>query len=111
MSSGDDTESSRDTTEQWEVVTQRLYDPETGPDLTTIVIMAVATAEGEAAMDIKEPPLYEAVDIAAVKDALFGSELTDMRGMTSASLEFTYRGHRITIRGDGWVQVSDRTDR
>jgi len=110
MSSGDSEISSDDMTE-WEVVAQRLYEPETGPDLTTMVIKAVAAAEDEPVTEIKEPPLYEAVDIAAVKDALFGSTPTDARGMTDANVTFHYRGYRITVRGDGWVQVSDRIDR
>lgn len=105
--SGYDTEQ---TTEQG-VIEQRLYEPDEGPDLTTVVIEAVAAAEGTPLTSIREPPLYEVVDIAAVHDALFGAKLMDERSVTEGSLDFEYRGFRITIRGDGWVQVDNPVDR
>ncbi|WP_255151564.1 HalOD1 output domain-containing protein [Halorarius halobius] len=94
----------------WGVIEQRAYDPESDQDLTTVVIEAVAAAEDEPVASIKEPLLYEVVDIAAVNDALFGTKLTDTKGVTGGSLDFEYRGFRITVRGDGWVQVAEPTE-
>lgn len=107
MSSEEDTESSRESRTEREVVAQRVYDPASGPDLTSVVIMTIADAEGVPATEIRDPPLYDVVDIAAVKDALFGSTATGSRGMAGGTLEFPYRGYRVTVRGDGWVQVAD----
>lgn len=110
MSSRDD---SMDETEaaEWRVTEQRVYDPAAGPDLTTVVIEAVAAADGVSISRIKDPPLYEVVDIAAVKDALFGPSENGTRGVTGGSLDFEYRGYRITVRGDGWVQVAEPVER
>lgn len=99
------------TTGESEVVEQRLYDPTSGPDLTTVIVEAVAAAEGVDATDIKEPLLYDVVDVAAVKDALFGTGPSDARGMSGGSLTFEYRGFQITVRGDGWVQVAKPRER
>jgi hypothetical protein len=54
--------------------------------------------------------LYEAVDIASVKDALFGVDQHDGREMTDVDVSFNYRGFRVTIRSDGWVQVADQPE-
>jgi hypothetical protein len=105
MSSRDD---SRDVHSEpgWQVVEQRLYEPDGRPDLTTVVVEAVAAVEGVEATDIRKPLLYDVVDIAAVRDALFGPRATDADGVTGGSLAFEYRGLRVTVRGDGWVLVA-----
>ena len=106
----DEFDPSSDMPTEYHVIEQRAYDPIADPDLTTVVIEAVAAAEGVAPTSITEPPLYEVVDIAAVKDALFGAMDPDARAVTSGSLDFEYRGYRITVRGDGWVHVAERPD-
>jgi hypothetical protein len=107
MSSRDDSRSGhRDP--DWQVVEQRLYEPEGRPDLTTVVVEAVAAAEGVEATDIRKPLLYDVVDIAAVRDALFGPRATGADGGTTGSLAFEYRGLRVRVRGDGWVLVARR---
>lgn len=111
MSGHDDSEPSANMQTESHVVEQRAYDPAAGPDLTTVIVEAVAAAEGVEFTSIKEPPLYEVVDIAAVKDALFGATESDTRGVTGGSLDFEYRGYRITVRADGWVQVAESADR
>lgn len=111
MSKRDDSENGSTHAAEWTVLEQRMYEPDDGPDLTTVVIEAVAAAEGKEITSIKEPSLYEAVDITAVKDALFGARLLDERGVAGGSLDFEYRGFRITLRGDGWVQVAEPADR
>lgn len=111
MSGHDDSEPSVDIPTEIHVIEQRMYDPATGPDLTTVIVEAVAVAEGVESTSIKEPPLYEVVDIAAVKDALFGATESDTRGVTGGSLDFEYRGYQITVRDDGWVQVAETADR
>jgi hypothetical protein len=70
-----------------------------GDDAASVrVLDAVADAEQ---MDPARltPPLYAAIDPEAL-DALVGS-FTD----SSARIEFTYRGHAITVTGAGDVDV------
>ncbi|GAB7010732.1 HalOD1 output domain-containing protein [Halorubrum trueperi] len=98
-------EATADTSTTRHVIEQRAYDPAAGPDLTTVIVEAVAAAEGVEMASIKQPSLYEVVDIEAVEDALFGATGPDTRGVTGGSLDFEYRGYQITVHIDGWVQV------
>jgi hypothetical protein len=111
MSRRDDSRENSTPNTKWEVVGQHLYDPTTGPDLATVVIESVAAAEGVDATSITEPILFDVVDITAVKDALFGVSLGAKRNGSGGSFDFEYRGFRITVRGDGWVQVAEPTER
>jgi hypothetical protein len=95
----------------WQVVEQRLYDPEGDTGLTAVIIRAVAAAEGVDAMAVREPVLYDVVDAAALKEALFGDERGAPHDAHGGSLSFEYRDHRVTVRGDGWVHVADPTRR
>lgn len=88
---------------EWEMVTQVPFDPAGSDGLTTTIVHAVADAEGVKPGDIKDPPLYEVVDTAALETALFGSK-TGIRA-SHCSTEFMYRGYRIVVLTDGWVQV------
>lgn len=45
------------------------------------------------------------VDVAALEAALFGSSTINRRDDGNPSVEFMYRGRRIVVRSDGWVQV------
>ncbi|QZP39556.1 HalOD1 output domain-containing protein [Halobaculum magnesiiphilum] len=107
MSERNDSDPTTGKQTEYHVVEQRAYDPADGSDLTTVIIEAVATADGVEKTSIREPPLYEVVDIAAVKDALFGGTEPNIRGATGSSFDFEYRRYRITVRGDGWVQVAE----
>ncbi|WP_224447853.1 HalOD1 output domain-containing protein [Haloprofundus salilacus] len=94
---------------EWEVVTQVPYDPSEADGLTTTIVYAVAEAEDVSPSDIKQPPLYEVVDTAALESALFGSE-SSIRA-TQCSTEFMYRGRRIVVETDGWVIVHEQAER
>lgn len=89
----------------WELVVQLPFDADSGNELTSAVIMAIAEAEGVQPREIKTPPLYEVVDVAALENAFFGSPNIDGSGDGHLSVEFMYRGHRVLVRSDGWVQV------
>ncbi|MFB6107604.1 MAG: HalOD1 output domain-containing protein [Haloplanus sp.] len=95
---------------QWHVVTQRAYDRESPDDLTTIIIGAVADAEGVEMTTIREPALYEVVDTSAIEDSFFGPRVGGERRDSGGSVHFVYRGHRVTVRSDGWVQVAERDE-
>jgi hypothetical protein len=87
---------------------QRLYEPDRGPELVTVIIETVAAVEGVEPTAITNPVLYREVDIESVKDALFGADYHGDRGLNDVSVSFDYRGFRVTIRSDGWVQVADQ---
>lgn len=95
---------------EWEAVVQVPHEPSEGYDLTTTVVYAVAEAEGVAPGDVKSPPLYDVVDAAALDAALFSSDGPPDAGDDVRSTDFMYRGHRVVVRGDGWVVVYGRGD-
>ncbi|WP_255171297.1 HalOD1 output domain-containing protein [Natrononativus amylolyticus] len=89
---------------------QAHYDHDDPQDLTTTIIFAVADAEGVEPPDIKTPPLYDSVDTVAVEEALFGPAARRENHTGDESLTFSYRGHEITVRSDGWVFVGAEAD-
>lgn len=62
------------------------------------VLDAIAAEEGTSPLSF-ETPLYEAIDPDAL-DALVPDEATD------ATVEFTYRGYRVTVRGTDRIQLT-----
>ena len=92
----------------WTFVTQAHYDPDEPRDLTTVIVSAIAEAEGVPIVEVKNPPLYEVVDIAGIDDALFGRPEANLNG-TESSVEFRYNGYKVGIEADGWVTVSSRS--
>lgn len=71
------------------------------------VLKTVAAAEGTDAAGIRDPPLYEVVDTTAIEDGFFGREVAGERRDTVGGVHFQYRGFRVTVRSDGWVQVAE----
>ncbi|MCU4753009.1 hypothetical protein OB919_13655 [Halobacteria archaeon AArc-curdl1] len=89
---------------------QAHYDHDGEQDLTTTIIFAVADAEGVEPPEIKTPPLYDYVDTVAVEEALFGPAARRQNHTGTEELMFSYRGHEITVRSDGWVFVQTTGD-
>lgn len=89
----------------WEQEVQVPFDGSGVHDLTSTIIEAVATVEDVSMTEIKDPPLYEVLDVVTLEDALFGSSDIDHHSREPHVVEFMYRTHRIVIRSDGWVQV------
>ncbi|MFC7137965.1 HalOD1 output domain-containing protein [Halobaculum litoreum] len=94
----------------WTLADQRLFDPASGDGLTTVIVYAVADAEGIAPKHLKHPPLFDVVDTAALEAAFFGNHANDRSHDPNSSTEFMYRGYRVVVRSDGWVQVYERAD-
>lgn len=92
----------------WTFVTQAHFDPTEPRDLTTTIIRAIADAEGVPITDVKNPPIYEVVDIAAIDAALFGRPGANRDG-TESTVEFRYNEYKVTVEEDGWVTVSNRS--
>lgn len=93
---------------EWELTVQVPFDRGELHDLTSAIIVGVAEAEGISPRRVKEPPLYEIVDVAALEEAFFGSPTLAPSNDTFRSVEFMYRGHRIVVRSDAWIQVYRR---
>ncbi|GKZ15996.1 HalOD1 output domain-containing protein [Haladaptatus sp. T7] len=90
-------------------VTQAHYDRESHRDLTTEIIFAIADAEDVVPTEIKDPPLYECVDIAAIEDGFFGKEVAGHTRDSEGSVSFRYNQYHVEVASDGWITVSDPT--
>lgn len=90
---------------KWELEIQVPFDAGEQHDLTSAIIVGVARTEDVSPTDIKQPPLYQILDVAALEEAFFGSDNIGQRSDNFRSVEFMYRGHRIVVRSDAWVQV------
>lgn len=93
----------------WAFEAQDQYNPTESSDLTTVIIGAIAKAEGVSITEVRSPPLYEVVDIAAIEQALFGRHDVSANG-TESSVEFRYNEYKVSVEADGWVTVSKRAD-
>lgn len=90
---------------EWTLETQVPFEAGGRHDLTAAIIVGVATAEDVSPKAITEPPLYEILDVAALEAAFFGSTTIGRHDDSFRSVEFMYRGHRVVVRSDAWVQV------
>lgn len=90
---------------EWELATQVPFDEGETHDLTSAIVAGVAETEAVSPLDVKDPPLYEVLDVAALEEAFFGSSIAVERSDDLRTVEFMYRGHRIVVRSDAWVQV------
>ncbi|GAA0235873.1 HalOD1 output domain-containing protein [Haladaptatus pallidirubidus] len=88
-------------------VTQAHYDRESHRDLTTEIIFAIADAEDITPTEIKDPPLYECVDIAAIEDGFFGPKVNGRTRDSARSVAFQYNQYRVAVASDGWITVSE----
>lgn len=93
---------------EWWLATQVPFAEEAKNDLTSAIIGAVAETEGVSQREIKEPPLYEVLDVAALETAFFASDTVGQSSDALRTVEFMYRGHRIVVRSDAWVQIFEK---
>ncbi|MGA9401872.1 HalOD1 output domain-containing protein [Haladaptatus sp.] len=91
--------------DHWTLVQQARYEPESGHDLTAIIVTAVAEAEGLSPMELKDPVLYDCVDVAALENALFGFDVSGIDRDGVGSVEFMFGEYRVTVKNDGWISV------
>ena len=90
-------------------VTQAHYERESHRDLTTEIIFAIADAADVAPVDLKDPPLYECVDIAAIEDGFFGPTVAGQTRDSEGSVSFRYNQYHVEVASDGWITVSEPT--
>ncbi|WP_224335647.1 HalOD1 output domain-containing protein [Haloprofundus halobius] len=94
--------------EGWTFVTQAHYDPTEARDLTTVIITAIADAEDVPIVDIRDPPLYEVVDVEAIENALFSPPEAN-RDNTHSTVGFRFNEYEVSVETDGWVTVYRRS--
>ena len=92
----------------WTVEARANFDPTKSGELTTVIIEAIAAAEGVSITEMLSPPLYEVVDIEAMEVALFGRPGLSRDG-TASAVEFPYEEYKVSVVSDGWVTVFRRT--
>ncbi|WP_435159243.1 HalOD1 output domain-containing protein [Haladaptatus sp. DFWS20] len=107
----DDTELAQDENNEMAFVTQAHYERASHRDLTTEIIFAIAAAEDVAPTEIKDPPLYECVDIAAIEDGFFGKKVNGHSRDSEGSVSFRYNQYHVEVASDGWITVSEPTAR
>jgi Halobacterial output domain 1 len=88
-----------------QLVEQAHYERAGRDDLTTTIIGAVAAAEGVSPTELKDPVLYECVDIGALENSFFGPSVAGERRDAVGSVEFGFGEYRVEVSSDGWVSV------
>lgn len=106
--SGDDPNLDGDT--HWQQATQRLYEPDQDGELTTAIVFAIADAKDVSPDEVKAPPLYDVVDVAAIETAFFGLDTDESARNGTGSVEFRYTEYLIKVRSDGWIHVYEPTE-
>lgn len=92
-------------TDTWRQVAQRHYDPDRDDELTTSIVLAIAEAADVLATELKSPPLYETIDVAAIEDAFFGVSVRNESRGGSGEVRFCHDGYLVRVKNDGWIQV------
>ena len=94
-----------DDTTEWTFAEQAHYARDSDRDLTTELIFAIAAADDSDPRNLKDPPLYECVDTAAIEDAFFGPEVASGERDGEGTISFRYNQYRIEVAADGWITV------
>ena len=95
---------------RWHQLTQRHFEPETGEELTTAVVYAIAEAIDTDPVELKSPSLYDIVDVASIENAFFVDDAPDNLRDGTGTVEFHYGDQLVTIRSDGWIQVFGKNE-
>ncbi len=69
------------------------------------MVGAVADAEGVSPTELKDPVLYDCVDISALEDAFFGSDVAGDSRDGTGTVEFIFGEYRVTVNSSGWVSA------
>lgn len=102
----DGTKLAQDGNDDLTFVTQTHYDRESHRDLTTEIIFAIAAAADVAPSEVKDPPLYECVDIAAIEDGFFSPKDNGQTRDCEGSVAFWYDQYHVEVASDGWITDS-----
>ncbi|SIR63241.1 hypothetical protein SAMN05421858_3019 [Haladaptatus litoreus] len=93
------------TADDWQLVEQAQYDRNGRHDLTTAIITTIAAAEGVAPAELKDPVLYECVDVAAIEDSFFGPEVGGQNRDGVGTVAFRFGDYRIEVTNEGAIAV------
>jgi hypothetical protein len=98
--------------DRWRRIERRYYRPDGNQELTTVIVYAVANAEGVDPTDL-DSTLHERIDAVALERVFFESDadgppVTDPDGSV---FEFRYADYLVRVRSDGRIDVFEATDR
>jgi hypothetical protein len=98
--------------DRWRQIERRHYRPDGDAELATVIIYAVANAEGVDPTEL-DPILHERVDAVALERVFFESD-ADGRPVPdpeASVFEFRYANYLIRVRSDGRIDVFESTER
>lgn len=104
-STASDDDPTLDAGTRWAQVAQRHFDPDRDRELVVTVVFAIAEARGVDPTEVRSPPLYECVDLAALEETFFGPDVAATARQGSGAVEFRYEEFLVKVRSDGWAQV------
>jgi hypothetical protein len=105
ISEGNDETVESDGDAQRTLVQQTQYERAGRHDLTTTIVGAVADVEGISPTELKDPVLYDCVDVASLEDAFFGPDVSGRNRDGDGTVEFQFGDYRITVNSNGWISV------
>ncbi|ODR80522.1 hypothetical protein BG842_03435 [Haladaptatus sp. W1] len=93
------------TADDWQLVQRVHYDRDGRHDLTTVIICAIAVAESVAPNELKEPVLYEGVDVAAIENSFFRPEVMGQNQDGVGTVAFRFDDYHIEVADEGAIAV------
>ncbi|WP_423744496.1 HalOD1 output domain-containing protein (plasmid) [Haladaptatus sp. SPP-AMP-3] len=87
------------------LVHQTRYERDGKHDLTTMIVGAIADTRGISPTDLKDPVLYDCVDIDSLEDAFFGPNISGQSRDGVGTVEFQFGDYQITVNSNGWISV------
>ncbi|HZD43308.1 MAG TPA: HalOD1 output domain-containing protein [Methanomicrobiales archaeon] len=95
--------------DDWQLVRRAHYNRDGRHDLTTAIIFAVAAAEDVAPDELKEPVLYECVDVDAIEGSFFGRNVLERNPDDVGTVAFRFGEYRIDVTSTGWISIYTAT--
>lgn len=93
-------------TVEWRSVAHRSFDRDGDVDLVMEIVEAVAAAEGIETRTLGSS-LFEAVNVTAIEAVFFERSILGQQRHCTGTVQFRYRGFRVTVTSDGQVIVAE----
>lgn len=94
----------------WGQAAHRHFEPNEHEELVTVVVLALADAMNVDPLELRDPPVYECVDVSAIEATFFGIYGTDPSRGSDGSVEFRYTDYLVKVDSDGWVCVYESVE-
>lgn len=98
---------------QWEgreytPVVERIHDTNSGDELTSSIVLALADATAVDPHELVDPVLYDSVDLEAVQRVLRDAQ-DSAEAVGTNEVRFEYDGLLVTVQSDGHIEVAEPT--